>query len=118
MAFRTDEAAVKAIIDTILTIAEVTPFLNTANIIVTDNLAGSSLSAEMLEEIEKWLAAHLVAIRDQRAKSERVEEWSVTYHGQTGTGLEFTAYGQQVLLLDTTGIMASLGEKKTTFKVF
>ena len=105
---RVEHREVVAIIDTTLT--DVHPFIDTANIIVTDKLS-SIHDDTLLKEIEKWLAAHFVAIRDRRPQSETLGNASVTYQGQTGLGLDATLYGQQVKVLDTSGVLASMGKR-------
>jgi hypothetical protein len=104
-----NDSEVKQIIDTTL---NTTPFIETANVLVDQYLGSSSLSDALLRQIEMWWAAHLVAIRDQQAASEGVGKANVTYQGKTGKGLEFTGYGQQVLSLDPTGILATIGKKR------
>ncbi len=107
MAARITDAEVKEIIDTDIT--PLTAFITAANLIVTANLADKELGVDLLKEIERWLAAHLIAIRDPRAANEKINNSSVTYQGKTDMGLNHTSYGQQVLILDYTGTMASVG---------
>ena len=115
MANRVADYQVKEIIDTSLTTTD--PFIETANIIVTEKLSGQGLSVSHLAQIEKWLAAHFVATREPSIKSEKIGEAAATYFGKDGMGLESTRYGQQVLVLDTTGILANMGKKKANFEV-
>lgn len=110
-------AEVKEILDTALTESEIAPFITAANLIVTDMLSSSALSTAMLKEIERWLAAHFVAIRDPRISREKTEEAEATYHGKSDMGLNHTPYGQQVKVLDTTGTMANLGKRKASVEV-
>jgi len=109
---RATEAEVKQIINTTLTVDQVRPFLRAANLIVTSICADAGYGADLLAEIERWLAAHLVAIRDPRASQEDVGIGSVTYQGTTGEGLNHTSYGQQVRLLDYKGLIISASESK------
>jgi len=109
---RATEREVKQIIDTTLTEDEVAPFLRAANLIVSGLCVDHGYSADLLAEIERWLAAHLVAIRDQKTISETVGDASVTFQGTTGEGLGFTSYGQQVKLLDYMGLIAEASEAK------
>lgn len=109
---RTTEEAVKDVIDTSLTNEEITPFLQAANRLVTDKLTGLGYSSEMLQEIETWLTAHFVAIRDPQILKEKIGENDVTYTGKSGFGLDATTYGQQVQLLDHKGVLASLSKQK------
>ena len=112
MANRVTGAEVKAIITTVKTDDEVENFITPANLIVTDVLTGSGHSAALLKEIEKWLSAHFVAIDDKSARivEEKAGDATNKYEGRTGMRLNFTRYGQQVLLLDTSGSLADLGK--------
>lgn len=112
MANRVLSSEVKEIIST--DIADVTPFITPANLIVTAKLSNSGLDSGHLKEIEKWLAAHFVSSKDQRVQSESIGGTSVSYQGQTGLGLDSTQYGQQVKVLDTTGELGKLGMAKAT----
>ena len=116
---RTTEAEVKAILDTALTEDELSPFLTAANLIVTSVVANEGYTPEHLAEIERWLAAHLVAIRDPRLMSQKIGDADAVYAGftQFGKGLEFTSYGQQVLLLDTHARFAALQSAKRPIEV-
>lgn len=107
MAVRVTDDEVKEIIDTSL--SDLTVFILVASQQV-DRISG--LGTAVLKEIERWLAAHFVAIRDKRTSKDNVLDSSHTYEGKTGMGLEFTRYGQQAKLLDTTGTLAKLGLRK------
>lgn len=117
MANRCTGVEVKEILDTILTENEIIPFITASNVTVTAMLSGSGLSSAQLKEIERWLAAHFAAIRDPRISDEKTEEAGATYHGKSDMGLDHTPYGQQVKLLDTTGIMTNLGKRKASVEV-
>ena len=118
MTARTSTSEVKAIVSTTLTDAQIQAFIDTAALVVTTNLADKGLSAELLEAIEMWLAAHLLSMRDQRVHARTIGDVSFTYQGQTGLGLDATLYGQQVKMLDTTGTLASLGKRRASVTVF
>jgi len=105
---RVTDDEVKEIIETSIT---TTPFITVANLIVTERLANEGLGDSLLKEIERWLAAHLVAIRDQRPQNERIGDANITYQGRSGLGLDATQYGQQVKILDTSGKLANLGKR-------
>jgi hypothetical protein len=111
---RVTDSEVKEIIDTTIT---TTPFIAAANLIVTANLADKNLGADLLKEIERWLAAHLVAIRDPRSSDLKMGTSSTKFQGQTGLGLDHTSYGQQVKILDYTGTLASTGLKRASIEV-
>ena len=109
---RATEAEVKEIIDTDRSTEQVTPFLKVANLLITDVLSDQEYSADLLKEIERWLAAHFVAIRDPRTTKEKIGEAENTYQGKFGEGLSGTSYGQQVMLLDYKGVLAELASIK------
>jgi len=90
---------------------DVTPFITVANLLVTQKLTGLGYSVGYLKEIERWLAAHFVAIRQKQEKSVTIGDASASYYGQSGLGLDFTSYGQQVKIMETTGTLLNLGKK-------
>ena len=101
---RISDADVKAILDTDL---ETTPFIAAATLMIDAYLISAGLPAVLLTEIERWLAAHLACIRDPRFREARTGGDAMVFErGQAGQGLSATSYGQQVLLLDTSGILA------------
>ena len=91
MANRVSDSEVKEIIDTTVT---TTPFIDAANLIVTSKLADQELGDALLKEIERWLSAHLVAIRDPMIKKDKTGEAEVTYV----TGKEGMGFGDFKLL--------------------
>lgn len=111
---RVTDAEVKEIFDT--DIADTTPFITVANILVTDVLGSESLSTTLLKEIERWLAAHFASMRDPRIQREKLGDADVTYHGKSAMGLDGTPYGQQAKLLDTSGKLESIGKMKAEIK--
>ena len=117
---RVDADGVKEIVDTDLTNAQINNFINAAHLLVVQaDLAGSGLAEALLVEIERWLSAHFLSIRDKRVEQESVGgEWSAKYQGKTDMGLEATTYGQQALALDTSGELAATGLKRATLEVY
>lgn len=91
-------------------------FIVGANLLVTEHLGGSTLTDAQLKEIERWLAAHLLASTlEKQPASEGADKANVTYQGQTALRLDFTSYGQMVQIMDTTGVMATVvGQKKAS----
>lgn len=58
---------------------------------------GESFTTTELEEIQLWLAAHLVAISDPDAKRENIEALEIDVEhqvGKLGEGVKSTFYGQ------------------------
>lgn len=112
---RVTDCDVKAIIETSL--ESLRPFILAADAMVTQYLGAKGLDSELLKEITRWLSAHFVAVNDQRLKSEKIGDATNQYHGETGMGLDFTAFGQQVKVLDPTGTFASIGKRTAFFEV-
>ena len=118
MATRSTEEEVKKIIDTAFTNEQVTPFLRAANRLITDVLADEEYSDALLTDIECWLAAHfLSAALDPQIKSEKTGDGQWTYHGKSGLGLNFTPYGQQVMMMEHHGVLAQISNSKGSMSI-
>jgi hypothetical protein len=93
---------------------EIVPYIKAANLMVTNIFSGDTVTSEELkEEIEKWLAAHMVSSTVWKtAKREKLGEAEVEYTGKFGEDLSSTPYGQMVKVLDTTGKMNNLGKRE------
>lgn len=116
MANRVTAAEVKEIMHWIPSGATIDAHITAANLIVTDVLGtDTDLSDAQKKEIERWLAAHIVAQDRQQPVMEKIHVAEKRYGGVLGKNLENTKYGQMVVTLDTTGKMAGLG--KTPAKV-
>lgn len=111
---RVTSEEVKEIIDTEL--EDLSSFIQTAHLMVNKVLS-SETDEDYLKEIEKWLSAHFVAIRDPRVRVIKVGETSETYFGKSGEGLSASPYGQQVLSLDITGAFANASKSKASFGI-
>jgi hypothetical protein len=105
------DADVKAIIDTK---RDCTPFINAANIVVSEVLGASNLSAPRIDLITQYLAAHFCSLTEEQgglvssqiagAKEEYVP---ISSYRDALKGFQITRYGQQALALDTTGQLAA-----------
>jgi hypothetical protein len=107
---RTTETELGLIVE-IETGADVTPFIEAANELVTEFCSDSDYSADRLTRIETWLAAHFYAMRYPLAASEKVDVISVNYQYKIGFMFHQTRYGQMALLLDTAGNLAALSKR-------
>lgn len=99
------------------TTPDVTPYIDSANVVVTrvNTCAGDkgiTLSDAELELIERWLAAHLYAVSDKPLASKSSGGASGSFHGQTGMKLEATLYGQHAMLVDYSGCLAAIGKRQ------
>jgi hypothetical protein len=100
---RTTDALVREISDIDPKLTDLSPFITAAGIIITQWCTDIDDSPEIAAEVERWLTAHLVTIRDPKAQSEGVGSISNSYQGSTGMGLQSSFYGQNAMLLDITG---------------
>ena len=107
---RVKTAGVKVLIDTEL--VDLSVFIQAASVQVDTIAALGTLSAAVLKEIERWLAAHYVSMRVRQDAKATMGDTSHTYEGKTGMGLLSTRYGQQAVLLDTTGTLANAGKQR------
>jgi hypothetical protein len=93
-----------------ITAAAYNTHINLANNIVDDKLGSSSLSEELLTDIETLLAAHFVALSQGPLTRYRVGESEEDYRqpDSKAAGFLATNWGQQAVALDPTGILAGL----------
>lgn len=107
------EAELKAIVD-VASGDSVQTFLDSANLIVTEDLASSGFSAARLKQIELYLAAHFLTVSVERGglKAYKIGDTTETYQTQAGEGFATTRYGQQALALDTSGILLGMSTNK------
>ncbi len=118
---RTSSTEVGKVIELDTAITDLTPFIESAHELVEElcNPTGSTLTEARLTLIETWLAAHFYATRDQQFSSRNAGSAGGSYQGQTTMMLSSTFYGQQAMLMDTTGALAiwsdqvSKGKKPT-----
>lgn len=106
------------IISTSLTEGQINAMINTAHQVAEQHLSAQGLDEDLLTQIELWLSAHYVCMRDPQKDTVKVDEVQVKYHrGQAGTGLAGSVYGQQAVALDPTGSLASASLKKAVISV-
>lgn len=103
---RTTEAAVRGIILRIdSTLTDVTPYIDAANNLVTQHC--STLDDDTAELVERWLAAHFLVMNNERIESEEVRRIRRSFQHKLDLGLNQSKYGQQAMLLDYSGGLAS-----------
>ena len=96
------------------TFEQITDAITTANTIVEERLvtaitpALTTLSVTTLLQIEKYLAAHFVALIDTPLAREGVSIISESAQQKVDLGLLYTKYGQQAVLLDSTGVLQAM----------
>lgn len=103
----TDVTKLRAIYETEKSDGQLATFVTAGNLIVDENLVTVGLSASRRDLIATYLAAHFLAISEQGgAIRKRIGEADETYPKEKG--LDSTPFGQQALLLDTSGTLAAL----------
>ena len=102
--FRTDATRVRDILETDITDPQIVAFIRTANLMVTQVLGTSSLIADVLREIETYLAAHYITLRDRRTKQESADGVKVMFEDNID-------YEQIAQDLDTTGQLAAISDE-------
>lgn len=117
MTVRTTASDVQAIMNTNLTTDQIDVFITSANLLVDNNLSNEGYNTALLTEIERWLTAHLISVtKEKQASKIKIGDVSETY-GKVGMRLESTTYGQHVMLLDSHGKLAQLGQEKVRIEV-
>lgn len=118
---RTTIDSVKEIIDTDIDEDSIYGIIGSANVFVTSYLTGKGLADDLLKEIEKWVAAHMIASsRERFSKEEGAGGAYIRYAGTFGEGLLATSYGQVAITLDTSGTLLAIAKNKqkaTTFAI-
>ena len=110
-------AQLRLIFTTDLTDGQLTAFIASAGVIVgTDgcDLAAAGLSATTIDEITKWLSAHLATSDDFRVESHRSSGHQVTFESEIGLGLDQSRYGMMAKILDRTGCLAQIDKADRT----
>lgn len=107
---RTTDVLVKELIS-LTTLTTTEPFILVANVLVTEHLTTLGMSTVLLAEIERYLAAHLTALHNDERQflEQKLGDATDTYAGTFGKGLDLTQWGQSVKMLDSSGVLASLG---------
>lgn len=121
MPTRVNTERVKRIISTSIGDPDVFEHIEVASHLVDDLLVGKGMSADRLRDIELYLSAHLVAVRDQDAGQivdKTVGDTEAAYGGDLGRALSYTRYGQQALILDISGTLTSVGKVRAQFRAF
>lgn len=91
------------------------PFISAANELVTEACGDAGYSVDRLLMIETWLAAHFYSILRPRETGVRTGPVDVRYEQgmrqNQELGLKYTKYGQQAMILDTAGGLATIDNR-------
>lgn len=102
---------------------DMTPFITTAHLIVSEELITTTISDARKKQIELYLAAHFYVVIAERGGITRevIGDAEERYRLQpdTLTGLATTRFGEQALAMDTSGSLAKLAANpvKAAFRV-
>lgn len=116
MAARVSDIEVRMVIEIDASL-DIDAFILAANLMVTALCTDSSLLATQLKEIERWLSAHLVAIREPMALSRKAGPFAESYMSKVALGLDVTHWGQQAMLMDTSGALAQANKQGGTVEL-
>ena len=118
---RTTDELVNALMDS--TDKSYTVHIDTATLLVDEELVGSGLSEARLKQIETYLAAHFATLAIERGGIVRTTAGESAESYQTIKsslqGFNSTRFGQQAIALDSTGVLVALGSggQKAQFRV-
>lgn len=112
MTIRTDEEQLRELLDCGAT-PNLEVFMAIASQTVDALLISSGLSAEVLKLVETFLAAHFYTLTKERGTlaSQTMGDATDRFHNVYTKGFGATRFGQQALVLDTSGTLASESAK-------
>lgn len=105
-------ADVKQIYETQKSDTDISAFIDTASLVVSEQLGSSGLSTTRLDKITLYLTAHFLVISEEgggirRSRLGEGDESYVVPSGSDAFGYVMTRFGQQALALDTSGKLAA-----------
>lgn len=117
MVHRVQVSDVHALIETDL--LDIVPHIDAANSLIDEKLVNVGLGDTRLKLIEAWLSAHFVAMREDSARLRRISQGETVaiFTDEVGTGLNATRFGQQAMLLDTSGVLNRLSKPTASISV-
>jgi len=93
--------------------ADASQAIEVATLLTTEELSSAGLSEARLQQVELYLAAHFLTLttREGPLASQTVDNSSERYHNIYTAGLRSSRFGQQAVLLDTSGVLARIAAK-------
>jgi len=87
--------------------------IETANVLVDANLLAKGLTEVVLRQIELLLASHFLVLTVEKGAlaAETLGQGTDRLHNIYAAGLKATRFGQQAILLDTTGTLALITDR-------
>src|SRR3989337_1460359 len=82
------------------------PAIDTADLLITEEFATTTLSTGRKTKIELYLAAHFATLSDEQGPlaGTKLGDGEDRFHNIYSAGLRATRFGQQAIAFDTTGI--------------
>lgn len=109
---------VKEIIDTDFPDHRIEVFIQGASKLIDNKLVGQGLDDATLQEIERWLAAHYIAVTsDRQAIQEIAGPVEQRFSDIFGQFLLATTWGQTAISLDPTGILQDIADGRRSIKL-
>lgn len=130
MAIRVTAAEVKAVDRPVfgsIADADMDGYIETANIMIdTVQINGTTISAatchssDSLDQLEKYLSAHIAYLSGGALSSEKIGDGQESRRNPTVLfkDLDSTFWGQLAVSLDCSGLLKKLGKEKVTFQPF
>jgi len=115
MTTRVTDTQVKAIIDTSMT--DISLFIETANMIVNEELSDKGMTEARLTKIELYLAAHFITVKERQVLAEKVGESSHSFASTYDIGLSSSLYGQTAIILDTSRNLVNTSLMQATMEI-
>lgn len=97
-------------------VEELEAHISAAHIMLMNRLDGYGLPVDLLELIEKYLAAHFAVLTNPAVQRETLGPLSTTYFGKAELGLDHTRYGQMAKSLDPTGRLDPENKNRVVLK--
>lgn len=109
---------VKKIIDTGYNDGQIDQLIGMAGVFLSEAHKGLVIETTLTENIQVWLAAHMIASTGERlAVEEQAGPARARYADIFGEGLKSTPYGQMAVEMDVTGRLRSISEGRSTVKM-
>lgn len=86
---------------------DLAPFIRVASQLVDDLLLEAGYTTQKLTDIETWLAAHFYHALDRRRLTQSVTSAQEIFSTKVDLRLYLTEYGQNAIMMDTTGALAA-----------
>lgn len=116
---RTDADKVRWILETDLETVDIDAYIEGATALIDREFENKGVSETLLENIERWLTAHMIAATRERQAIEQKagpaeQKFTDVYH----RGLDSTSYGQMAMALDPTGTLFDLSMQRRPIKLY